>query len=276
MKRERYGIPSLVDASGKPKFTTYSRKFEPGDDSRQLPDPSASLRRSGTLQYSLFRDTRQLSISSVGDVPHRHWQQNGAENEVSSMLYFNESVRHGQLPPRPPVIPGEVWDFSGSRSMSEEVLAAVMAGGKNYGNPTTSNADFRVISSNTFVMGSDADPNRHWLFYGCPCDPLRPTAAPKARRGRAKGTISCFREINNQLLYSFDIPDSNYNNRLMQFVPLQNKLRQMYPDLPLPGETIRVDYRMTSFGSSPSMDETQWIIVGALIGFGMLPLKRVS
>lgn len=248
-------------------------------------DPSISYSRSGYLRYLLFPGLQELRVQSRGDVPHRHWQLNGGENHCQSMLYFNEMVAHFALDPNLLSFPAnEKWDFAGSREFSWEVNSAIMAGGHDHGsNLTKANADYSVTATNTFTIGPDADPVRQFLFYGCPTDTHPPAFKPLVKRARASASISCIRESTNQALYEFRIPASFHNGGI-KVLPLQNILREMHPNLPLVGETLRLEYRMTCYGEAAGFDcgptggqdESKWIIVGAVMGFAVLPMRRLQ
>lgn len=245
-------------------------------------DPSETLMRNGSIRYLLYPGTRELSIRTRGDVDHRYWQENGGENHCKSMFFYNERVWHDYLPPNPPAVPGQVWDFSDSNSFSVDLIGAIVAGGHNYdGTTSQANADINVTASNTFILGEESSSIRHFLFYGYP-NPTHPdNVRPTARRAGAKGLISVIRESNNQTLHSIAIPASKFGSRQLQIVPIQQILRQNYPGLSV-GESIRIEYNMTSFGrgepwtTCPDQPDSISCLVGALYGFAVLPLVRTS
>ncbi|MEQ1867860.1 MAG: hypothetical protein ABL996_24845, partial [Micropepsaceae bacterium] len=189
-------------------------------------NPAETFTRTGTIRYLLHPGIRELNIRSKGFVEPRHTQENGGETHCKSMFFFNEQVRHGSLSPNPPVTPGQVWDFAGTNSFSEDNTGAIVSGGHNYDSTTTqANADINITASNTFIIGKESSEVRHHLFYGCPCDTHDPGFRLNAKRAGARGMISAIRELNGQTLHSFTIPQTMHNNKKLQIVPLQKILR---------------------------------------------------
>lgn len=238
-------------------------------------NPAASIRCDGILKYMLSSNMVPYPIQSNGEVvPRRNWQANGNENVFRSMLYYAEEVTHFDLRGPVPMAPGESWDFAGPRVMSTLLHGSIVAGGQDASGPTMAYAEYRVVSSNTFVFGRDDDPVRHFLFFFCPGDLLEPAKWPTAKRAGIKAVMSFVRASDNLVLYEFALAPELNNSQMIQVIPIQDALRQ-WVNKSLVGETIRADYTMTSSGSSVGQAESQSVLVGARWGLALLPMRRV-
>lgn len=249
------------------------------DRPAMLGNAVANFSRRGTLRFSIgFNSSiRTIPIETLGTSPDQYLRENGDETDFLSSCQFFESVEALNLGDitsewEHPLTKAKMIYATAETTIPLQWQGVVLNGGRmKGGTKTNANANLRVTSYNSVVFGPNSSPIEYWLFIAGPVKWIPTTEFPLAHRNYGTFRVLVVNESDNNaplLDASIDVPSPGTGG-----FALQATLRKMFPDMVFNGKRIGFQVIHQVADSSPSPDGPDQRVLGAMSGFGIIPMK---